>query len=345
MSSKPHGSHVSRSGHARRLCLGVFGVSLCFASNGCLSSLNRHGLAVAAATAPVIDQADAAYHGAQRLHDLKVDYAAVDLFEKTHGVDKAAITEFPSEQAIQVRMTVLEAFKCYVDTLVELTNGVSSPQLEAAAKSVGSSLTAVGNTLAPNLEDLLHLAPPTVTNTTTYTTNGVSTTTSATVATPLIAPSGQNATSTAVLALGQFLVNRKVKKELPAEIKKMDPVLQALCKVLEDDIDILQKQEQRDFDAIADSQTLFLQSPAGTKLDEQQRRTQIAMLPEIIRKQRQTEEQLARLRVSVEHLYLTHHAMAADARDNNPSSLKAKLGDLAAAGNDLGKFYSSLPTK
>ncbi len=292
-----------------------------------------------------MDQADAAYHGSQKLHDLKVDYAAVEAFEKTQMVDKAAVRQFPSDEAIHVRMTVLEAFKCYVDSVVALTQELQSPQLEAASRDVGASLTALGNTFAPTAEDLLHLSPPVTSNTTTYTTNGKSTTTTATVAAPLISTGDRNAVSTAALALGEYLVSRKVKKELPARIKAMDKVLQALCAVLEDDLDILQKQEQRDLDAISDSQILFLQSPAGAKLDPQQRRLQIATLPENIRRQRETDEQLTRLKASIERLYVTHHALALDARDNHPRSLKAKIGDLASAGSDLGRFYSSLPTK
>ncbi len=313
-------------------------------TTGCLSSLAKHSAEVYGATAPVIDEADAAYRGAQRLHDLKVDDATVEIFEKTEKIDQTAIIEFPSDEAIRVRLTVLEAFKCYVESVLEIANGTHSPQLEAAAKSVGSSLASLGNSLAPTMEDLLHIAPPVTTNTTTYTTNGRSTTTSATVAAPLIPAAGQNAVSAAALALGEYLVSRKVKKELPAKIKTMDKVLEALCNVLEDDIDILQKQARRDFDAISDSQILFLQS-TGMKLDPQQRRIQIAMLPGIVRKQRETDEQLTRLKAAVARLYFTHHALATDARENNPKLLKSKLNELASAGSDLGKFYSSLPAK
>jgi len=35
---------------------------------------------------------------------------------------------------------------------------------------------------------------------------------------------------------------------------------------------------------------------------------------------------------------------ATEAQHNTPETLKEKLGELADAGNNLGKFYSSLPT-
>ena len=345
MPGKSNRSHASPCNPCASAWVGALMLTLSLGATGCLSSLHQHSLAVSTATVPVIDQADAAYHEAQRLHDLKVDYTTIETFEKTQTVDKAAVIEFPNDEAIHVRITVLEAFKCYVDSVVEITEGERSPQLEASARSVGLSLTSLGNSLAPTAEDLLHLAPPTTSNTTTYTTNGKSTTTTATVAAPLITTAGQNAVSTAVLALGEYLVARKVRKELPAKIKTMDKVLEALCNVLEDDIDIIQKQERRDLDAIYDSETLFLQSPDGKKLDGERRRLLIAALPEIIRKQRETDEQLMRLKAAIGRLYLMHHALAVDAQDSKPESLKAKIGDLSAAGNDLGNFYSSLPSK
>jgi len=51
------------------------------------------------------------------------------------------------------------------------------------------------------------------------------------------------------------------------------------------------------------------------------------------------------LRAAIVRLALTHHALAADAQGNNPESLKSKLGDLEAAGSELGRFYSSLSAK
>jgi hypothetical protein len=314
-------------------------------TTGCLSSLARHSGALSAATVPVIDEAASAYRNAQALHDTKVEYEAVAQFDdKTTEYNPRNVESFPSDQAIQVRLTILEAFKCYVESLVEISNGVSSPQLNIAAKSVGASLSTLGNALAPTAEDALGIAPPSGTTTTTTVTSGSTTTTSsATTAAPLISTASQNIVSTAAVALGEFLVSRKIKKELPEKIKEMDPKLEALCDVLEKDIDILQAQQKIDFNYIIGSQTIFIQG--ATALDPEQRREQIMKLPKIVRQQRASAAELVELRASIVRLYLTHHALAADAQGNNPESLKAKLSDLSAAGSDLGKFYSSLPTK
>ena len=68
----------------------------------------------------------------------------------------------------------------------------------------------------------------------------------------------------------------------------------------------------------------------------------IAQLPAIARQQQASDRQLTQLSAAIVRLELTHHALAAEAQGNNPESLKQKLADLEAAGEELGKFYSSL---
>jgi hypothetical protein len=68
-------------------------------------------------------------------------------------------------------------------------------------------------------------------------------------------------------------------------------------------------------------------------------------LPEIVRREQASSQALKQLRGSIARLELTHHALAAEARGNNPQSWKEKLGALEAAGDNLGSFYSSLSTK
>ena len=312
----------------------LLGLVFSLSTTGCLSSLHKQTLALSVATTPVIDEATHTYHAAQKMHDLKVDYDAVDDFSKTKTVHPETVVSFPSEQAIHVRLTLLQAFKCYVQSLVEITSGVSSPKLEAAATSVGASLTTIGNRFAPTPDDPLAL-----------TAASDSTTLDST---PLISVKGQNILSTAALAFGEFLVHRTIKKELPSKVVKMDADLKTLCKAMLDDIDILAKQEERDLDSIRDRQTLFVQSTmqAGAlPLAPDQQRVQVLKIPDAIREHRATQEQFADFRASLIHLYMTHHALAAEIQKNNPRSLQGLLGDLTAAGSDLGKFYSSLPTQ
>jgi hypothetical protein len=283
------------------------------------------------------------------LHDLRVDYDAVSKFDDKKSVyNPRNIQSLISEKDMQTRLVILAALQTYAQSLVEITKGTNSPALDAASKSVGSNLTSLANSLAPSVEATLGVAAaPASTTETTVTTSSAttSTTTSSTSSTiaPLITPAIQNGISTAANALGQFLVSKKIKKELPQKIREMDPHIQAFCELLEKDIDILAEREQHDYDSMIDEQTLFIRE--STTLGPQQRREEIMKLPEIVRQQRAADQQLAKLRTSIVRLALTHHALAAAVQGNNPQSLKDKLQDLADVGSGLGNYYSSLPTK
>jgi hypothetical protein len=147
--------------------------------------------------------------------------------------------------------------------------------------------------------------------------------------------------SAGIDALGQYLVSRKVKEELPAVVEKMDPQVKALCELLAQEIDILSSQEKIDYDSVINRETLFIRT---TTLSAEERREEIMKLPALGRQEQAAAQKLAQLKAALLKLELTHHALAADAQGNNPESLKSKMVDLAAAGNNLGKFYSSLST-
>ncbi|HVC89365.1 MAG TPA: hypothetical protein VND66_01965 [Acidobacteriaceae bacterium] len=332
-----------RSSAATLICV------LSVTTTGCLSTLSKHAVAVSVATAPVVNQAAAAYQSAEALHDLREDYDAVAEFDASAPVyNPRNIKPLMSDEDIQVRLAVLEALKCYAESLVPITSGTSSPELDAASASAGNSISTLGNSLAPAIESTLGVASASAATTTTVTTisGGRVTTTSSTSSvppSPAITPEVQNLISTAVNALGQFLVSKKVKKELPQKIKEMDPHIDVLCKLLEQDLDTLQEQEQRDYNRIINQQTLFIRQT--TALDPQERREQIMKLPQIVRQQHASEAQLVELHASLAELAMVHHALATAAVDNNPESLSSKLGDLGAAGKNLGTFYRSLPTQ
>jgi superfamily I DNA/RNA helicase len=137
-----------------------------------------------------------------------------------------------------------------------------------------------------------------------------------------------------------------VEKELPAKIEAMDPTIQTFCKTLNDDIMALDGIGQRDYDRILnlEKQYILADQQSGKDVNPQAWRAEVMKLPEIARQQKQAHERLAALHDALNNLALTHHALAAEAQHNNPESLTNKLGDLKAAGDSLGKFYSSLPT-
>lgn len=323
-------------------------------STGCsVSPIAKHATALSAAVAPVVDQSAAAYREAVALDDLRNDYEAVVAYQKkdtSYNPRNAPV--LLSQKDIQTRLAVLAALEVYSKSLVEITKGTGSPELDAASTSVGKNLTTLGNNLGPSIENVLGIDATAGTTTETIVTTvsgSTSTTTSTTTKkpAPLLSPEARNGISAGIDALGQFLVRRTIEKELPGKIEEMDPHVLVLCKTLSDDIQTLQSIEQRDYDRILNLEKQFIldDEKPDRNLNPQEHRAEIMKLPEIARQQRETNEKLTSLREALNKLALTHHALAAEAQHNNPETFKQKLADLADAGSSLGKFYSSLPAK
>ena len=320
----------------------------CFQMTGCLSSLNQHATALSVATAPVVEGAASAYRSAQALHDTRVDYDAVAEFDQAAPVyNPRKIEPLLSEQGIDVRLAVLAAFQAYTQEVVDISSGTNSKELREASASAGAHLAALGNLLAPSIETTFGVAQASASSTTTVVTTTAGDTTTSTTSTTsdpapaAITPQVEHGISTAVDALAQFLVRKKVKQQLPKSILEMDQHLQLLAKLLQDDLATMQDQEDRDYNFILNRQTLFIR--ASAQLNPQQRREEIMKLPEIVREQRISREQLAGLKAAVIHLANVHHALADKAKSADKESLREKLQELAAAGGDLAHFYSLLP--
>jgi hypothetical protein len=329
-----------------RLPAGALAIASCVSllAAGCSSSLKPHAVALSAATAPVVDEATAAYRTTQAIHAQSVDFDAAADFDNTSVFVPATVQDWPSDQEIQIRLAVLTAFQLYVKDVVAITSGTDSPALDAASKSMGESLSGLTNTLGPSAESALGITPASAITTTTTVTTATAGTTSTTTSTsstppPLISGDMAKGIGTAINALGQFLVNRTIEKELPQQVEAMDTHVQTLCELLAKDIGILQEQQKIDSNNIIDKQTDFVRN---AKLDPEERRVEFMKLPEMARQQRANNQKLTQLRMAILRLELTHHAFAAAAQGNNPESLKERLDDLETAGESLGKFYSSL---
>lgn len=312
---------------------------ICLLATGCTSSLHKQATALSAATAPVVDAAEKAYKDANAIHDLRVNYDAAVEFDKTDKVyNPRNIRPLLPEKAIDVRLAMLKALQLYVKNVTALTNGTESKELDEASSSLGGSIAGLGNLFLPP-------GSSSETETITTTSAGVSNTETETVTTSTnpISSASQNGIAAAVNALGQYLGSRKVKKELPAIIIKMDPQIELMCQTMGKDVDALKSAELIDFNFMINQQTLFLRE--NKTMDLSERRSLIMKLPEIVRKHQSADEQLDGLKAGLLKLEMTHHALAADAQGNNPEGLKTKIGELASAGESLGKYYSSLPAK
>jgi hypothetical protein len=304
----------------------IVSVSLC--ATGCSSHIAKPSKALSAAIAPVVDQSASAYRDAVTLDNLRTDYEAVVAYQKKDATYNPRNTPvLLTEKDIQSRLAVLAALQVYSESLIEITKGTDSAELDAATKSAGANLATVGNHLAPSIEKVLGISASSSTS-------------------PALSPEVSNGITTGLNALGQVLVNRVVEKQLPGKIVEMDPKVQALCKALSGDIQTLQGIEVRDYDRILNLEKQFIieDEQAGKFTNPQEHRAEIMKLPGIARQQREASEKLDALREAIDHLAQAHHDLAVEAQENNPLTFKEKLAALASVGSNLGNFYSSLPT-
>lgn len=315
------------SARPARACVFALIVVCGLVLTGCQPHLKDSTLALEAATAPVIDQAAATYRETNALHDIRVNYEIYERFDKSNPAP-ADLEVLLSDKDIASRLAVLEGFQVYVKSLCAVTSGTNPKELADASANVGSQLTSVANTLVPSIQKVLKIS-------------AADSSSSA-----AISPSVEKGISTAVFALGQFLINRKLENELPAKIAEMDPHVDALAKLLEDDIDVLTQQTDHDYKRIVNLQILFIRKNSeNNRLGPSEQRNEIMRVPDLLRQQKAASEKLSSLKAAIALMAKAHHDLTAEAQGKNPESFKAKLQDLAHAASDLGSFYSSLPSE
>jgi len=292
---------------------------LSLAATGCLSPLAKHATAFSAATATVIDGSEDAYREAARLRLQEQTAASVYAYDKdpTWSPYKD-LTPLLTAAQLDARIEVLDGLKAYAGTLVNLTAGKPSPDFENAAEGVGTNLQGLNQTVAADLTTAI----PNV---------------------PVMSTTQANQVSTAVLALGEYLISRKVKGSLGKVTQDMNPNIQTLCELLNSDVVILRRQADVDYQTQITQLDQSIRHE-GTAVSPYEHRQEIRNLIDLAGQQTANDELLAKLQTALHTLALTHQALAAAAQGNNPESISLKIADLWAAGRDLNTYYKSLPT-
>jgi hypothetical protein len=216
---------------------------------------------------------------------------------------------------LDARIKVLDALKAYATTLVDLTSTKPSEEMQDAAAAAGTNLQKLNQSVAASFQTAIPNAP-------------------------VISTANANAISTAVLALGQYLVSRKVAGGLVKVTQDMNPNIQAICEALNRDVVDLRRQADVDYQTLIENEDQFIRHQS---LDPVEHRAEIGKLIVLAAQQKSNDALLAKLQTALHTLAMTHQALAAAAQGNNPESISQKITELAAAGKDLNNFYKSLP--
>ncbi|HEY6373970.1 MAG TPA: hypothetical protein VIX90_00460 [Edaphobacter sp.] len=320
-------SRTRAAGHTLSYGLNPFALFPLIVLIGCATStpLARHTADFSGATSLVVDNSENAYRAAVRLHDQEQAALAVAKYDSDKPWDPHSLKPLINANGLQARSDVLDGLKAYAQSLADVTNGVDSPQLNAAASSIGTNLQAFGQTVNPTQPA------------------GTPPTTSSLISGFTITPEEANVTSTAFKALGDYLVSRKIKSAVPKVINDMDPQIQAITQLLNSDLIIIRRQSALDYEQLLTQQDMFIRK-SGSALSPTERRAEIEKLPGILSSKQSTDDMLADLQNCLTQLALTHHALAAAAQNTNAVTLQQRIDDLRAAAERLARFYFSLPT-
>lgn len=297
----------------QRLSLPVL-LGVCLSSlTGCsISPLARNTAAFSSAANLIVDNTQNAYRAAVRLNEEEQASLLVARYDTARPMDPHAIRPLIDDRGLKARTDVLEGLRTYAQTIADLSSGVSSPGLDKAAAACGTNLKSLGDALSSS------------------TSIGIN-----------ISSTEANAASTALKALGDFLVGRHIRSSVPNVIREMDPDIEALSNLLSSDIDTLRDQAGRDYEQILAQQDSFIRH-AGPSLSATERRAEIEKLPRILSRKQATDDMLSGLKTSIHKLAETHHALAASATSRNSLSLQSRIADLRASAEGLVTFYQSL---
>src|SRR6202000_315252 len=138
--------------------------------------------------------------------DVSVSSLVLD-FDKS-GFDRTKIKPFIPEHDLEIRQQILQGLQKYSDDLADTSSDHAFASIDDQSQALSKQLTALGANA-----DLKKIAPNVTVN-----------------------ESEAKGLATAVDALARVLVERKRRNELPRIITKMQPVLEQICHLLDEDI-------------------------------------------------------------------------------------------------------------
>jgi hypothetical protein len=291
--------------------------AMLLAVTGCsLTPLAKQTAAFSAATNLVADHSQDAYRTANNIYFESQLFTAVRAYDTDPTWNPGKIQPLLSRDQIKARTDLLNLLKDYAQHVADIENSPNQKALNGPAAGVGSGASSLVSSIPANLTGG----------------SGITLSTGET-----------NAISTATDALERFLVQRTVKKELLPVLQKMDPQVEAICRILAKDTQTLESNSANNSSNVISAQDMYIRN-AGASLSLEDKRTEIRR-EAVMSQQAQTSKELFdALHLAIVRLALAHHALATAAQGNDPESIKARIADLEASGKELASFYNSLPT-
>jgi hypothetical protein len=263
------------------------------------------------------------YNTAQQIHYAVTYDGTVDPSNISSG--------WLSPDALNVRLQVLQGIKQYASELNSLTASSDVDSLNKASTAVGTSLTGLTKTAA--FKKMSSDLPSDV----------------------------ANQAATAIDALGNWLVELKLKNNLPALIEKMDPSVQSICTLLSEDIGSINTDPVQpsgghglrqvlwdQYNSVIISQNQYIlknqckdgEGARANCFTAEERLAEIQKLPALVEQRNTADQTLQQVQTTVKQLARAHTELLKAAKSKQ--NLTADLGDLLAETQRLNGYYNSL---
>jgi hypothetical protein len=297
----------------------TFGCLLGFC--GCaFSPLAKRSGTFGNAASKVVRDASGAYDTVQRAtYDANVSSLVLD-FDRS-GFDRNKIKPFIPARDLQVRRQLLQGLQQYADDLADASSDHAFASVDEQSQALSKELT----NLSSNA-DLKRIAP-------------------------WANETEAKGLATAVDTLAKVLVERKRRKELPGIIAKMQPVLEQICRLIDEDIGEKPIQGQAghglrgqlwiEYDDLIGNQTDYL-AKNKDKLAPSERKAEIAKLPELVQQQQDADAAMEATQTALRDLSNAHRALLAPTND---TTFKDRIQVLISDGQQIGTFYGKLQSK
>jgi hypothetical protein len=304
-----------------RSCAVVVISLVSLAATGC--DTQQYAPAVAdfgTATATVVQQTKNAY---TVVSDAVMQQQILALTERTTPIQTDPTKEFApflSADDVAIRETLLDGLQAYASGLGNITGKTGELSTETT-KLAGSLKDLAGN------ERLQHSFRETAS----------------------VPPEALNAGAAGVQFVGQFLIDRKIARDLPGILAKADPSIQGVAELFVHEIGNppssvapggLRGKLGRTYDGLVMTQTLIVNAKSAGSAEKQQA---VRRLAELIAAQRTSDAALAATQASLKKLVSAHHALLQV--QAAPSTFKTEIASLWAQIKAAQDFYSQLPGK
>ena len=302
--------------------LAAAALALCLAASACDTQQYAAGIGdFGTASATVIQQTKDAY---KLVNDTVLQQQILALTARSSPITTDPVKEFPPflpEEDLTIRGTLLDGLQAYASALGSLT-GKAKADLDTETAKLAGSLKDLGKN-----DRLQHSFRETKS----------------------ISPEAFNAAATGVEAIGNFLIDRKIARDLPAILTKTEPTIEAIAALFIHEIgDVpasndpggLRGKLWRTYNSLIEQQTFLVNRNDPGSAEKQQN---VARLAALVAAQKNADAGLAGTQAALRKLIASHQALLRV--QTAPATFKTVIASLWAEAKAAQDFYAKLPAK